>query len=765
MKSLAERIITCRWVVISAFLFTTLAFLLQIPGVEIDTDLKSQLPRSMPSRADTDKIDALFGGTEMLMLIVEAEDVLQATTLERIRTLAKRMKRIAGVDRVISLFDLKSIRSEDGAMIIEPAVPFIPQDDESREQLRQTLQQNDLVYGSVVARDFSLAAVIVLLEPGARDDLLLAGVDSVLAQIPGGEKVKIGGLPVSRVEMGLYIQKDMRLLLPIGIFIMLIFLFACFRQLRGVLLPSMVVVMSIIVTIGFIALIGWKIHMVTVILPIFLIAVANDYGIHLVARYQEDDSPANACSRKELVIRLLQELSRPVLLTGLTTMAGMLCLLGHILIPARQLGVLAALGIFFALMASLLLIPALLSLLPRKAPVLAQMNVDSAKMPMLERILRFFGRGISQHPRSIILTCLLIALISVIGISAIVVDTNPDGYYKADHPTVRVNKLIDEHLGGSQSISVVYKGDIQSPALMRKIDKMEHDMLAMDEVGVTTSVARILRQMSRALHDRDEPMYDELPETRTGIAQYFELYSMSGDPDDFRKMGDFPYEHAVVTARINKTSTLVLQRVVERLKEMVKDDADVLLVGGFGVVLSDLARTVVNGQILSLILAIIVVSVLLALLFRSCSAGLLAAVPLMLSAVVLFGLMGFLGIELNITTAMLSSIMIGVGVDYTIHFLWRYREERRAGRDCADAAQRTLSTTGRGIIFNAFSVIVGFSVLLLSSFAPVRFFGFLIVVSILTCLSGALVLIPALCIFIRPAFLEPVNSSAREELS
>jgi len=143
------------------------------------------------------------------------------------------------------------------------------------------------------------------------------------------------------------------------------------------------------------------------------------------------------------------------------------------------------------------------------------------------------------------------------------------------------------------------------------------------------------------------------------------------------------------------------------------------------------------------------------ILFRSFTAGLISAIPLALSVTILFGLMGIFRIELNIATALLSSIMIGVGVDYTIHFLWRYRIERQNGLFPQEAVKKTLFTTGRGIVFNAFSVIVGFVALLFSSFMPVRFFGFLVVVSIFSCLVGALVLIPALCLVFRPKFLEP----------
>ena len=142
------------------------------------------------------------------------------------------------------------------------------------------------------------------------------------------------------------------------------------------------------------------------------------------------------------------------------------------------------------------------------------------------------------------------------------------------------------------------------------------------------------------------------------------------------------------------------------------------------------------------------------IIFRSASAGLISAIPLAGSILMLFGLMGFLNIPLDIATALLSSVMVGVGVDYTIHFLWRYQKEIKDGRNKNDAIRITLTSTGRGIAFNALSVIIGFSILLLSSFAPIKFFGFLIIISIFGCLVGAMLIVPALILVLKPKFLE-----------
>lgn len=752
MSRFAQNIVRFRWLIIIGFVAVALFFGSRIPRAEIESDIKAMLPTDMESRIKTDQIDELFGGTDMLMVLLKSEDVLNPDTLRRTKEISKQMKRVKGVDKVLSLFELKNIKGEDGAMIVEPAVRRIPKSEVQKESIRKEIMENDIVYGSVVSKDFTLTAIIALLKSEVSDTVIVNEIQDLVAQNPGEEEVVIGGLPFTRVQVTNSIQGDFRRLLPLGILIMLVFLFFCFKQLRGVLLPFVVVIMSILFAMGLIPLLGWKIHVITVLVPIMLIAIANDYGIHLIAKYQEYNDEGNPYSKKELAMKIFSSLSKPVILTGLTTAAGMLCLLGHVIIPSRQISILASCGILFALAASLLFIPAVVSMLPKSKPILAAKN---NKGPLLERMLILFGKMVTTRPKAIIVFAVVSALLISVGIFYVIVDTDPNNYYPDEHPVAYSGRLVNDNLGGAQNISVVFQGDIKDPRIMNKIDTIEHELEEMPEVGNTTSIARVVRQMSRALNDPEEEAYDKIPDNRNAVAQYFELYSMSGDPDDFEKMVDFPYEHALLTARLNTASTKKMDSVINRVKQKTANDSDVKLVGGFGSILSELARKVVDGQLLSLGLAIMVVGILLMILFRSVTAGLISAIPLAVSVTTLFGLMGIFRIELNVATAMLSSIMIGVGVDYTIHYLWRFREERQKGLDSQEAAKKTLTTTGRGIVFNALSVMIGFVVLFTSSFIPVRFFGFLVVVSISSCLMGALILIPSLCIVIKPKFLEP----------
>lgn len=751
MQALSNIVTRMPWLFIAGFLAVTLGFGLALPQVEIDPEVKNQLPEDMPARLNIKTIEEHFGGSELVLVVIEAPDVLDPAVLERLEGIASDLEDLEFVDGVISPFNLKQITGADGQMevldAIEPGV--YPSDAEERAALAQRLAGNDLVFGNVIARDFSAISAIASLSSEATDEVTMAEVQRVIDAHPGPGVVDIGGMPDVRTHLSEDIRTDLRKFLPIGLFIVLAFLYVCFRQLRGMILPFSVVVMSVIVSMGLIPLLGWKVQMLTVVLPVILLAVANDYGIHLMARYQEENVPGNDRSRIRLARVVLEDLGPPVFAAGVTTMAGLLCLTTHIVVPARQLGILAAIGVGFALCASLGFIPAVLAVLPVPTPLA---SLSSSEGPTgLERLLHRVASAVVRNPRPVIVGVLLFAGFAATGFFRLQVDTNPVNYYDSDAPVAVTTATLNRHFGGSTELSVLFEGDIQDPAVLGRIEALESALAGSEDVGFTSSISGVVKMMNAAVTD-DEAA--GVPDDRKKVAELFFLYSMGGDPADFERMVDFEYEHALLTARINTLSTTRTADVVQLARDTVAAD-DEVVVSGFGVLFSDLVDAVVEGQVSSLGLSLFLVFGLVALTFRSLGAGVYAVIPLLLAMPVLFGLMGHLGIELNVVTAMLSSIVVGVGVDYTLHFLWRYRAERAEGHGPEAAVLRTLTTAGRGIVFNALSVIVGFSVVLLSNFLPVQFFGFLVVVSIGACLVGALVLLPSMVLVFRPRFLEP----------
>jgi hydrophobe/amphiphile efflux-3 (HAE3) family protein len=755
MQFPSEWVVRWAWPIIAISLLIGLLFALPLQDLEIDPEIKNQLPPDMPSRRDVRIIEEKFGGSELVMIVLTADDVLATSTLQRVQKIGEELAKVPAVDLVVSPFTLTDIRGEGGMLTPENAIPSIPQSDEERAALRARLQQNELVFGNVLARDFKAVSIIGTLSTQAKDSETMEAVQAVLAAAPGPEPVTVGGMPEVRQRVSEDIRSDVRRFMPVGVAIIVTFLLVTLRQPRGVFIPFSTQILALVVALGLIPLMGWKVQMVTVTLPVILLAVGNDHTVHLVARFQEENVGDHKMTAGQLTAKVVAHLGLPVIAAGTTTVAGFLCLLTHIVIPAAQLGVLAAVGVGFAMVASLTYAPAVLSKLPVPRPI-PGMGVppgpDSGGQ-WLDKLLHTIAQIVVRHRMAVVVTSLLVALVASAGIPWLKVDTNPINYYPPSAPVATTARLINQHFGGSTEISVMVEGDIQDPAVMRKIDALEAELRSMPQVGYTMSIARVVRTMNRAVSGSAEGY--ALPETREGIAQLFLLYGMGGDPAAFERMVDFEFQNALVTARVSSLSTEEIKEVVDRAREVGASQGLKMTVGGFGAVFAELVDAIVSGQVSSLVLSFLVVGVLDALCFWSIEAGLWSLVPLVVSVPALFGLMGWSGIELNVVTAMLSSIMIGVGVDYTIHFLWRYREERQGGLEPEVAAVRVLTTAGRGIVFNALSVIVGFSILFLSNFLPVRFFGFLVVVSIAACLLAALVLMPPLIVMLRPRFAEP----------
>ncbi len=667
------------------------------------------------------------------------------------------------VKKNLSLFTSKNIVSEDGMMIVDDAIEGIPNTPEEREKLREKLRKNKMVYEITISTDFKMASIILILNKGAADEEVLANVNAVLEEFPGPEKVYVGGLPLIREMATSEMTQDFLVLMPVGLVIMLIMLYAFFRQKRGMILPFAVVVMSIIISMGIIPLLGWKLSMISILLPVMLIAIANDYGIHIIAHYQEiQKEEGERAIPLKIALRVYQYLKKPVILTGLTTIVGTLSLLTHKMIPARQLGVLSSIGIAMALIMSLFLIPAVLSLLKKTQP---SKQVFGIRKDYLGAFLSFLGKKVSKHPKTILTTSVLLSFVVGIGIYFLEVDTDLVRFFPKNHVIRQGAEVINEHFGGTQTLSVLVEGDIKDPELLRTLESYGNELKDFPGVGRVASVSDVVKEISKALNDEGDPLYDKIPDSRNAVAQYFGFYNMSGDEGDFDQLVDFDYKYARMIITLDDASNQAIKTIIEKVELMTANDPYDISIGGRSYTTLELSNLVINGQIRSIGFAILAIFLLISIIFRSISSGLISIVPLGLAVIFLFGLMGILGIRLDISTAILSSIMIGVGVDYTIHFIWRYKYERKFVADPGKAVQRTIETTGRGIFFNAMSVIIGFLVLFLSSFPPIRFFGFLVIISITACLSGAFLVIPGILMILKPKFVEPENAIPAEDKS
>ena len=741
--------------VISTTIFFTLLFLWNIPNLRFDPSLKGMIPTDNPIVKTMDKVDDLFGGTEIIIIGVESDSLLWEKTLLKFEALHDSLEMIDQITSVISLYSAPNIISTEDGFEVEDILEYYPTSEEEVQKLQNKIRGNDLVYQNIISADFKAMAFMAQVEGGLmyNEHILKNAVERVVDNFRGGdEKIYISGLPVTRAVVVDFMQLDMKTFMPFGFALMIILLALSFRSWLGVFLPLSVVIISIIWTFGFMALLNYELPFIGVLVPVMLIAIANDYGIHIIAHYYEYSQTNGDKTKLMIIKKTLRRLGSPILLAGITTVIGFLSLMGHVLDKIKEFGLFLSFGIVMAFLFSIFLIPAALAV-TRKPSFLSQ----SGSMEKMNRFLHGWGSFFIKYRQPFILIVIVVLMFVGLGIQQVVVDTNPDKYFREGSKIRLNNDAITRMFGGSSQLLILIEGDIKDPATLSKIDQIAQHLNKNPLISHTFSIADQIKKMHSAFHE-GKPEYEVIPDNRNLIAQYLFLYGMTGNDEDIERLMDDidEPEHALLIARLKKIKTAQITEVTRDTEEYIRvnfGDSIPMEVSGPASLISGLAQMIVQGQVVSLSISLVVIFIMMTIVFRSFVGGLLSIIPLSAAMIMVFGMMGYLSIELNVATAMLSSIMIGVGVDYTVHFLWHLRDHIREGEDLNTAIYSTLRISGKGIIFNAMSVIVGFTVLTISSFLPVYFFGFLIVMSISMCLFGALAILPALVSWLDPKFL------------
>jgi predicted RND superfamily exporter protein len=748
---MAEFIIKYRWVIIGFCLLFGVVFGIFIPSTKTDPEIRNYVPATMNSRIVTDKIEKEFGVQDIVIILFSDSCILIPEDLQQIKEIDRDISKINGVSNRISPFTVKSIRNEAGMMVAERLIQKIPSDTGEIRKLGADILHNAFARDVVVSGDLTSAAVTATINSSKPENETLQQIDSIINAHPGNTKIVTGGLPYIRQHIMKDVRNDGLLLVPFALLIMLLILKLTLGEWRSVFMPFSVVLLSTIISMGLIPLLGWKMSIMTLLVPVILVAVANNYGIYLVARYQEISLNNPKISKYSMIKELLVSLNMPILFSGLTTIAGILGLLTHSIIPAKQVGILAATGVTLALVMSLLLIPALIYL--RDPEVTGKIN-KKIKKGIFNRFLLGLSRMIINQPGRILMVTAFITFIFSLGIIFIRIDTNQENYFPKQSPVRLASSIINSKFGGSQTISVMITGDIKNPLVMSGIDALTLKLENQEGVGKVFSISQVVREMSKAIYSKDELGYNQIPNSEEAIAQMFELYNMSGDQDDFKQLMNLDNSKAHILIRLSKPDNSVIKGVKETISMYSETFPAEIIIGGYAVIMADFAGSIIRGQISSLFFALVTVFALLAIIFKSIRGGLIGSIPLAGSILILFGFMGITNIALDAATALLSSIMIGVGVDFTIQYIWCFNSYLRKGLSYENATIEAIETIGRSIIINAVSVMAGFSALMFSGFVSIRFFGYLVFISIGSCLIGALIVIPASLIKFRPGFVE-----------
>lgn len=750
------------WAVIAATALVTAAFGFGLPRLTKDDTTDKMLPDGDPVLRYTRSMEEVFASDEFIIVAVESPEPFSAPTVKKLVALTGELSAIPGVREVISPTSTKNVRGAAGEMSSEPLVndedpPATP---ERLQAYRAAIQGKKIFRGTIISESGRAFGLVLRLEKNPDKKAIVAAVQRVVDRNQGPETIYFSGSPAINLQVGKYMARDMARYFPLVIVLILFIFWLNFRSLGGAWLHFVTLVLPALWTLG---LQGWlrvPISVIGTMIATLLIAVGSSYGIYVLTEYYE--VVAGRADRREALVQTMLSIFPTLALAGTATVIGFASLVLNDTPILREFGWLTAFGVAASVIISLTFIPACLALM--KTPAAAKK--EQIRGGPLARFLPGVGRFNRGHRWVAPLVCAALLLASFAGYRRLYIETNAINFFKSNDPVRATIGKISNEFGGTITIRTVIEGpgpgSILRPEYLQQMADYQKFLEGFERVGKTLSIADLIKDMNRALHEGD-PLYDALPGTLRAAEQYLFLYSLSAKPEEFESLIDSSHGMATVSARLRQVNarneplgTRETERILEQIQAYIATHfSPELKVTPTGRA-QDIVRTsnyIVKGLIRSLVFSLVFIFLTAAVAFRSLMAGLFSIVTVAVAMALNFGVMGWGGIPLDIATTIISSIAIGIGVDNAMHYLVRFRRAlRRTPADSAGAMVAAINEAGRAIIYTSAALIVGFLALTVASFRPVIYFGGLTALTFALTLSGALFVLPVLLVAFRPRF-------------
>ena len=765
LRRLTSVVIDHPWSALSLIALATIVFAYFIPQVPFETDFRKTLPESDAAVQALHRAEKIFGSQDFFMVLMEVpETIFQIPTIATIQEMEKRFQALSGVDDVIGPTTATVISATETTLTIEEAAQILPTTAEQLEAYRQKALGDRNLRDSIFAADEKAAGILIRLNPYLDDtNVLVSQVTQIATAYEGPDmRIYIGGIPQIRAAILESMQGDLRLLIPLVIVVMEILLLFAFRTGRGVGLPFLLMVLSAAWTVGTMGLLRSPVTAFSFFMPVMLIVISKAYAIYTVNRYYEEAMNHGLLSKKEIILNAMYDMGKPLSMDALAEITGFLSLLVATLWPQQTFGLFVAIGIFYTLLLNFTLLPASLALLPVSK---RQYDYQHGWLP---NALVYFGRTMGRRRGWVLAFSVVILIAFAIAIPNLRVETTASEFLGKEHPVMIASNALERHFGGSMQFSVAVDtgrpNGLQDPVVLQKIVALQEFLQEQPEYGGSvSSLANLVRNLNQKFH-ADNSEYYVIPEDRKLVAQLLVLFTFSGGDLGQMATQDFSKGEVIARTKMLDSSqiTALTQRVTSYLDQHFPAPLRVEPVGSEQAFASIATRTLPDtGR--TIFLALLAAMLIVALLLRSIVAALISATPMILTIVMNLGTMSYLRLPLDMAALMIGSIAIGVGIDYTINLIIRWRTEVGRGQSLQQAHEITMRTMGRGILFNALTLTAGFALFYLSHFQGLRNFGLLINLTMIWSFLGSFTLIPALLLAIRPRFLMEYRTEERRE--
>ncbi|MBS3771901.1 MAG: MMPL family transporter [Bacteroidales bacterium] len=732
--------------VLAILLGITVFFFMEMKeNTRMETDLDEYMPQDHPAFVYSDTAEAIFNIKDGVIFAIENENgIYNQQTLGKVKSLTRELQKLEKInkDDVNSLYIADNIIGTADGLEVESFYEDVPEKEEEIKKIQKRVQDNDMVYERIVSEDETVTIVVAEIE----DDVFTQEFYQQLLDIADSyedenHSLYVAGTPIVEGTMAYLAPRDMQKMVPIVILVIIIVLYVTLRNVKTTVLTLLVVLFSTIWAFGLMATLSVPIYAVTTMVPVMLIAIGVADGIHLFSHMKLFQKEHPNASKKESTVDMFKNMWKPVTMTSVTTSVGFISLLSSEVYPIKYFGLFTAFGVMTAMLFSLVFIPAGIMVFNKPRFPKSKTEGQKKKHPWADT---WTGKVLNSKKTVFAITGIVLIL-SIYGLSRVWINSSFLDKFEEDSDIVQTDNFINKKFGGTTTLNVILEAErndaFKEPDVLKVMDKMQQEVESELKVaGNSFSLADYIKRMNKVMH-ADQEEYNKIPDSQNLIAQYLLLYEMSGDPDNLWKEVTYDYNQANLKYQVKEDDSKSLKAAISEI-EAFEDDFHELGIeinyagsGYKALVFTDL---ILEGQIKSLIISIILIVILLTFMFRQVSIGIIGAVPITITALLSFGIMGLLNIPLDTTTALLASIAVGIGIDYAVHFIERYKIYLRQYSSKFEAAAHTINHSGRAILFNAVVVIAGFLVLLFSVFPPNRALGALVSFNMFTAFLGTM---------------------------
>lgn len=580
-----------------------------------------------------------------------------------------------------------------------------------------------------------------------------------------------------------YMKSDMRKFMPVVLLVVILTFLFNFKMVRGVVLPTIAIVLSIIWTMGLMGYLGIPVTMVVNVLPTILVAVGSSYSIHIFNQYLHDRKDIKKDNKKAGLIGSMSRIAFTVFLAAFTTFIGFSTLGFNQVVSLKHFGTFAAIGTIFAMLIASLLIPAVLSMtaLPKKVK-----NEKNNKPDLLTGLLEKTGSLTVKHSGVIIVLSSVMIAIALAGLTKLTIEASPLDSFKDNSYVVQADKKVSQALRGATAFNLLIDtgkdGGAKDPKFLKKIDELGQWISSTEnqqkyQFLVAYTFSDTIKRMNKAMHGGDNNCYT-IPDDLITVEDYLMLYSGEDKDSDGRvdTMERFVDSHYRVANIFIKTGTYdgreytssKLLAGMDAVKEHLACDSYFskynYTFAGQNINYSVLTRLIAHGQILTILLTLLLIGIVIYILFKDIKCAIISLIPISCSMLVVFGTMGYFNIPLDLVKSIISAVTIGIGIDDTIHMLKTIRSKAIEGASLKEAILHAYREAGVAIIYTSIALIFGFGVLMLSEFKVLFFLGWLVAFNMVVTTIAALVVLPAAMLVLQVEFKPQAEKEHAERI-